>query len=107
MMKAYTEEQRAALIEFNRAIIAQHEAYAVPEAAWPEYVQLMVSSARVALVALTDEPVGAPPIELPQRYSCEGYHIDEAYLVADEDGDCFDRDEVIEKLRQQGYEVQE
>jgi len=55
MMQAYTEEQRAALIQFNRAIIAQHDAYAVPEAAWPEYVQLMVSSARIALAALTAE----------------------------------------------------
>ncbi|MDU5473980.1 MULTISPECIES: hypothetical protein [unclassified Pantoea] len=44
-------------MQFNRAIIAQHEAYAAPESGWPDEVRLMVSSARIALAALTAEPV--------------------------------------------------
>lgn len=58
MMQAYTEEQRAELVQFNRAIIAQHEAYAVPESGWPEHVRLLVSSSRIALAALEAKPVG-------------------------------------------------
>jgi hypothetical protein len=34
----------------------------------------------------------------PERCSCEGYHIDEAYLEPDPEGDCYDRDEVLEAL---------
>jgi len=90
-MKHYTEAERAALIACAKHIISS---------GWAS--EEVKDVARIALAALA-----MPPIELPQRYSCEGYHIDEAYLVADDDGDCFDRDEVIEKLRQQGYEVQE
>ncbi|WP_288444846.1 DUF551 domain-containing protein [uncultured Pantoea sp.] len=52
---AMTEEQRAELVQFNRAIIAQHESYAVSEAGWPDDVRLLVSSARIALAALTAE----------------------------------------------------
>lgn len=48
----------------------------------------------------------AMPVRLPQRCRCEGYHIDEAYLVEDDEGDCFDRDEVIEILREQGFNVE-
>jgi len=55
-MMQFTEEQKAALIEFNRAIIKQHESYAVPESDWPDEVRLLVSSARIALGALTAEP---------------------------------------------------
>lgn len=74
----------------------------LPEAGMIAAFEILLAAMDKASAALT-----AQPIELPRRYSCEGYHIDEAYLVADEDGDCFDREEVIEKLRQQGYEVQE
>lgn len=52
---AMTEAQRTELVQFNRAIIAQHEAYAVSEAGWPDDVRLLVSSARIALAALTAE----------------------------------------------------
>lgn len=48
----------------------------------------------------------ATPVRLPQRCRCEGYHIDEAYLVEDDEGDCFDRDEVIEILLEQGFKVE-
>ena len=38
-------------------------------------------------------------VELPQLYGCEGYHIDEAYLVADsEDGEAFLKEDVIAAL---------
>lgn len=41
-------------------------------------------------------------VKLPARCACEGYHIDEAYLVEDPDGDCYDRDEVLEALTAAG-----
>lgn len=44
-------------------------------------------------------------IELPERLSPEGYHIDEAYLVPDPDGDYLDRDKVIETLTRAGLTV--
>lgn len=43
--------------------------------------------------------------QLPERLSPEGYHIDEAYLVPDPDGDYLDRDEVIEVLKTAGITV--
>lgn len=39
------------------------------------------------------------------RYEPEGYHIDEAYMVADPEGESLDRDEVINYLRSIGLEV--
>lgn len=51
-----TEEKRQALIAFNQAIIAQHEAYAVPESRWPDDVRMLVDSARIALASLQSEP---------------------------------------------------
>lgn len=44
-------------------------------------------------------------VKLPKRYSCEGYHIDEAYLQEDPEGDCYDRDEVLEALAAAGIQV--
>lgn len=44
-------------------------------------------------------------VKLPKRYSCEGYHIDEAYLQEDPEGDCYDRDEVLEALDAAGIQV--
>ena len=44
-------------------------------------------------------------VTLPKRYSCEGYHIDEAYLQEDPKGDCYDRDEVLEALAAAGIQV--
>ena len=44
-------------------------------------------------------------VKLPKRYSCEGYHIDEAYLQEDPEGDCYDRDEVLEVLTAAGIKV--
>ncbi|HBM7627595.1 TPA: ead/Ea22-like family protein [Enterobacter hormaechei subsp. xiangfangensis] len=42
---------------------------------------------------------------LPQRMDPEGYHIDEAYMVAAEDGEYLDRDEVIEAMRTAGIRI--
>ncbi len=52
-----TEERRQQLIAFNRAIIAQHEAFSVPENCWPADVRCLVDSARVALAALEAKPL--------------------------------------------------
>ncbi|EEO5591308.1 ead/Ea22-like family protein [Salmonella enterica] len=38
-------------------------------------------------------------IVLPQRLSPEGYHIDEAYMVDDTEGEYLDRDAVIDAIR--------
>ncbi|EBT7484614.1 ead/Ea22-like family protein [Salmonella enterica] len=44
-------------------------------------------------------------IVLPQRLSPEGYHIDEAYMVDDTDGEYLDRDAVIDAIRAAGIKV--
>lgn len=62
-MPVITQEQQAELIKFNRAIIAQYEAYAASEADWPDDVRLLVLSARIALASLTAETDYV-------RYSC-------------------------------------
>ena len=61
----------------------------------------------------TGEPWGKRYIEgfdmsvkLPQRLSPEGYHIDEAYLAPDEDGDYLDREDVIAAIRTAGGTIQ-
>lgn len=89
-----TNEDNQALIDFNRAVIAQHEAYAVPETLWPEEVKLLVASARIALAALTAQPVKLPKSE---RLDGNGY------------GYYFDMDDVFVALDSAGvkFEVQE
>lgn len=47
----------------------------------------------------------ARQIALPQRLSPEGYHIDEAYMVDDDEGEYLDRDAVIEAIRAAGIKV--
>ncbi|EAP0943449.1 ead/Ea22-like family protein [Salmonella enterica subsp. enterica serovar Ealing] len=49
----------------------------------------------------------ARQIALPQRLSPEGYHIDEAYMVDDDEGEYLDRDAVIEAIRAAGIKVKE
>ncbi|MEX8549626.1 ead/Ea22-like family protein [Salmonella enterica] len=44
-------------------------------------------------------------IALPQRLSPEGYHIDEAYMVDDAEGEYLDRDAVIEAISAAGIQV--
>lgn len=47
----------------------------------------------------------ARQIALPQRLSPEGYHIDEAYMVDDAEGEYLDRDAVIEAISAAGIKV--
>lgn len=47
----------------------------------------------------------ARQIALPKRLSPEGYHIDEAYMVDDDEGEYLDRDAVIEAIRAAGIKV--
>lgn len=66
------------------------------------------------LLALLDEleaknkriaELEAREVVLPQRMDPEGYHIDEAYMVAAEDGEYLDRNEVIEAMRTAGIRI--
>ncbi|QLA04731.1 ead/Ea22-like family protein [Enterobacter sp. DSM 30060] len=68
----------------------------------------------VTVLALLDELEAAEKliaeletreVILPQRMDPEGYHIDEAYMVAAEDGEYLDRDEVIEAMRTAGIRI--
>lgn len=47
----------------------------------------------------------ARQIALPQRLSPEGYHIDEAYMVDDAEGEYLDRDAVIEAISAAGIKI--
>ena len=40
------------------------------------------------------------PVVLPQRYVCEGYHLE-----PEPEGECYDRDEVIEAIQIAGFTV--
>ncbi|EKN2322810.1 ead/Ea22-like family protein [Salmonella enterica] len=51
------------------------------------------------------EHLEARQIALPQRLSPEGYHIDEAYMVDDDEGEYLDRDAVIEAISAAGIKV--
>ncbi|MEN4905683.1 ead/Ea22-like family protein [Rahnella bonaserana] len=42
----------------------------------------------------------ANPVVLPQRYVCEGYHLE-----PEPEGECYDRDEVIEAIQIAGFTV--
>lgn len=62
------------------------------------YEKLEASEKRIA-------ELEARAIVLPQRLSPEGYHIDEAYMVDDTDGEYLDRDAVIDAIRAAGIKV--
>lgn len=53
------------------------------------------------------EHLEARQIALPQRLSPEGYHIDEAYMVDDAEGEYLDRDAVIDALNTVGITIKE
>ena len=73
------------LVMANRALITQH-------------VRANGAEKRIA-------ELEAREIVLPKRLSPEGYHIDEAYMVDDAEGEYLDRDEVIEAIRAAGIGV--
>lgn len=64
-------------------------------------------AAEVEITALRQriQELEARVIVLPQRLSPEGYHIDEAYMVDDTDGEYLDRDAVIYAIRAAGIKV--
>ncbi len=84
-------EDKQALIQFNYAIITQHEAYAVPEALRPEDVKKLVASARIALASLEAEPFGKIYIDdsgnwavyagTPAIRPCDDFHVYTAPLA--------------------------
>ncbi|ECZ6304198.1 ead/Ea22-like family protein [Salmonella enterica] len=65
-------------------------------------------AAEVEISALRQriQELEARVIVLPQRLSPEGYHIDEAYMVDDTEGEYLDRDAVIDAIRAAGIGVQ-
>ncbi|EMT5580081.1 ead/Ea22-like family protein [Enterobacter hormaechei subsp. hoffmannii] len=66
---------------------------------WDElYKKLEAAEKRIAELETRE-------VILPQRMDPEGYHIDEAYMVAAEDGEYLDRDEVIEAMRTAGIRI--
>lgn len=64
-------------------------------------------AAEVEISALRQriQELEARVIVLPQRLSPEGYHIDEAYMVDDTEGEYLDRDAVIDAIRAAGIKV--
>ncbi|WP_080091442.1 ead/Ea22-like family protein [Salmonella enterica] len=64
-------------------------------------------AAEVEISALRQriQELEARVIVLPQRLSPEGYHIDEAYMVDDTEGEYLDRDAVIDAIRAAGIGV--
>ncbi|EHN8892527.1 ead/Ea22-like family protein [Enterobacter hormaechei] len=72
-----------------------------------EQVSRMVADYRERMEAAErrNAELEARTVTLPQRMDPEGYHIDEAYMVAAEDGDYLDRDEVIEAVRAAGFSI--
>lgn len=64
-------------------------------------------AAEVEITALRQriQELEARVIVLPQRLSPEGYHIDEAYMVDDTEGEYLDRDAVIDAIRAAGIKV--
>lgn len=47
-------------------------------------------------------PGAIPVIKMPQRMECEGYHIDEAYLQPADDGEAYEREDMLLAIRDAG-----
>ncbi|EAP4479898.1 ead/Ea22-like family protein [Salmonella enterica] len=69
---------------------------------YAEAVEVEISALRQRIQELE-----ARVIVLPQRLSPEGYHIDEAYMVDDTEGEYLDRDAVIDAIRAAGIGVKQ
>ncbi len=67
---------------------------------YTEAAEVEISALRQRIAELE-----ARVIVLPQRLSPEGYHIDEAYMVDDTEGEYLDRDAVIVAIRAAGIKV--
>ncbi|EOG2145766.1 ead/Ea22-like family protein [Salmonella enterica] len=88
-VEQYTDQLIAALEAAEKRIAEQRE-----------YYEGVISDGRKRIQELE-----ARVIVLPQRLSPEGYHIDEAYMVDDTEGEYLDRDAVIDAIRAAGIGV--
>ncbi|EHJ0509570.1 ead/Ea22-like family protein [Salmonella enterica subsp. enterica serovar Mishmarhaemek] len=98
--------------------IAELERYRTAFTVWHDKTEWVQSDKRFDVVRplgkhradVLREYIGhleARQIALPQRLSPEGYHIDEAYMVDDAEGEYLDRDAVIEAISAAGIKVKE
>ncbi|EAA7635475.1 hypothetical protein BHG93_23555 [Salmonella enterica] len=88
-VEQYTDQLIAALEAAEKRIAEQRE-----------YYEGVISDGSKRIAELE-----ARVIVLPQRLSPEGYHIDEAYMVDDTEGEYLDRDAVIDAIRAAGIVV--
>lgn len=105
-MPAMTEQERQELIELCKTISLWREKYG-------DFANVMLPAveaqkiAEIALAALTAPPVQAlRPVELPQRLSpcASGYGYS---LTANDNGEAYGCNQIIEAIRAAGYEVKE
>ncbi|EAR4677177.1 ead/Ea22-like family protein [Salmonella enterica subsp. arizonae serovar 48:z4,z24:-] len=94
--------------ELNYRALAKLFGVITPDLPPLEYENVhYTDAAEVEISALRQriQELEARVIVLPQRLSPEGYHIDEAYMVDDTDGEYLDRDAVIYAVRAAGIKV--
>ncbi|MDO1262183.1 ead/Ea22-like family protein, partial [Salmonella enterica subsp. enterica serovar Hadar] len=88
--------------ELNYRALAKLFGVITPDLPPLEYENVhYTDAAEVEISALRQriQELEARVIVLPQRLSPEGYHIDEAYMVDDTEGEYLDRDAVIDAIR--------
>ncbi|EJN8687532.1 ead/Ea22-like family protein [Salmonella enterica] len=94
--------------ELNYRALAKLFGVITPDLPPLEYENVhYTDAAEVEISALRQriQELEARVIVLPQRLSPEGYHIDEAYMVDDTEGEYLDRDAVIDAIRAAGIKV--
>ncbi|EDX2839057.1 TPA: ead/Ea22-like family protein [Salmonella enterica subsp. enterica serovar 4,[5],12:i:-] len=96
--------------ELNYRTLAKLFGVITPDLPPLEYENVhYTDAAEVEISALRQriQELEARVIVLPQRLSPEGYHIDEAYMVDDTEGEYLDRDAVIDAIRAADIKVKE
>ncbi|EID3015259.1 ead/Ea22-like family protein [Salmonella enterica] len=96
--------------ELNYRALAKLFGVITPDLPPLEYENVhYTDAAEVEISALRQriQELEARVIVLPQRLSPEGYHIDEAYMVDDTEGEYLDRDAVIDAIRAAGIKVKD
>ncbi|ELO7797219.1 ead/Ea22-like family protein [Salmonella enterica] len=96
--------------ELNYRALAKLFGVITPDLPPLEYENVhYTDAAEVEISALRQriQELEARVIVLPQRLSPEGYHIDEAYMVDDTEGEYLDRDAVIDAIRAADIKVKE
>ncbi|ELR9968821.1 ead/Ea22-like family protein [Salmonella enterica] len=94
--------------ELNYRALAKLFGVITPDLPPLEYENVhYTDAAEVEISALRQriQELEARVIVLPQRLSPEGYHIDEAYMVDDTEGEYLDRDAVIDAIRAAGIKI--